>query len=307
MAKAESKITRLITIVLAVLTGVLIYGCLHFDSVYEDTVNILENTNNSIAECNATIETQKQDIANLNAYIEEYGNVEAKINTIKQEYFENAQKVDALARTEGSNIKVAYLTFDDGPYLLTNKFLDVLEEYDVQATFFILKKTDPDYDPIYQRYKTNCHTIGNHTASHKISKGIYRSEEVFVEDILTNRKFIEDKLGVTTNVMRFPGGSFQATYMGLDKSSLVSKLVNIGYGYVDWNSATGDGSSIGLSPDQYLHNVIDNINGRKVLVILMHDYSSNTQACLGDLIEYLRDDGYTFLPLWYDSPAVIKQ
>lgn len=38
-------------------------------------------------------------------------------------------------------LKIVYLTFDDGPtYLITDEILDVLQQYNVKATFFIVGK-----------------------------------------------------------------------------------------------------------------------------------------------------------------------
>lgn len=272
---------------------------------YKLNVLKIDDCQKKIYELNCRSDENDIKIQDLNDKIGEYEDINDRLIAIKSQYFIEAYKVDTLARTGNGDVKVAYLTFDDGPYLKTDDFLDVLEEYDVLATFFIRKRVDRDYDSIYKRYKTNCHTIGNHTASHRIKDGIYRSEETFIDDILENRRFIEDKVGITTDVMRFPGGSGHLNYVGLSKASLVNKLNNIGYGYVDWNVATGDGGKK-LSPDEYLHNVIDNTKDRNVLVILMHDYSENTLLCLPELIEELDKQGYVFLPLWHDSPAVIK-
>ena len=107
------------------------------------------------------------------------------------------------------------------------------------------------------------------------------------------------------DVMRFPGGSPQVTYSGLNKTSLVNKLVDMGYGYIDWTLTTGDGEA-NLSPEEFLHNVVDKSNKYSVMSVLMHDYSKNTALCLGDMIDILREQGFIFLPLSYNSPAVRK-
>lgn len=264
-------------------------------STKENTINELDNR----------IASQNENILSLSDKLNYYETLKDNLEKTKKAFFDNALKADELARSGEADFKVCYLTFDDGPYLLTDTFLDILEEKDVLATFFARERIDEDYIPIYLREKVNGHTIGNHTASHKISNGIYKSNKTFVDDILRNREFIYDMLGITTEVMRFPGGSYQATYMGLNKDSLVKELVDIGYGYVDWTHATGDGGSV-LSPYKYLHNVIDYTADDDVIVVLMHDYSSNTAKCLPEMIDILKEQGYIFLPLWYDSPAVRK-
>ena len=47
-------------------------------------------------------------------------------------------------------IKKVYLTFDDGPSDNTNEILDILKEYDVKATFFVVGKTDEQSRPAYR-------------------------------------------------------------------------------------------------------------------------------------------------------------
>ena len=58
----------------------------------------------------------------------------------KNEYFMLAAQLEKKIRNGESDVKIAYLTFYDGPYLLSGSFLDVLKEYDVPATFFCLMK-----------------------------------------------------------------------------------------------------------------------------------------------------------------------
>lgn len=302
MDSSKRNLNRYTSII--VLFVLLVSICFLVKDIYSSYID-LQNINKENSKLDLELLDQSHTITSLNEELNYYNDLKGQLLIAKQTYFDNAYKVDQLARNKDSNIRVCYLTFDDGPYLITDKFLDVLQEKDVLATFFTRKRIEDEYKSIYLREKINGHTIGNHTASHKISKGIYRSNETFIKDILENREFIFDMLGITTDVMRFPGGSYQTTYMGLDKNSLVNELNEIGYGYVDWTHVTGDGGAI-LSSYEYLHNVIDYTDDDKVIVVLMHDYSENTLKCLPELIDELRLQGYVFLPLWYDSPAVRK-
>ncbi|MBR3251880.1 MAG: hypothetical protein IKF80_09240, partial [Erysipelotrichaceae bacterium] len=59
-----------------------------------------------------------------------------------------------------------------------------------------------------------------------------------------------------------------------------------------------------LSPQEYRDNVLNNTNGKKLLVVLMHDYSDNTLIALPEIIEGLEEQGYFFLPLFYESEAM---
>lgn len=265
--------------------------------------NINEQLKNDIDTFNNIKANNQSELDHLSVMYKEVEDVDVSLKEVKESYFKLAKEADERARS-GANFKVCYLTFDDGPYSKTTSlFLDVLKEKNVLGTFFVLKKDN--LDDLYKKIRDDGHTLANHTASHKIKNGIYRSEDAFLEDIKENDDFIYNLLGVKMDVMRFPGGSPQATYSGLNKSSLVNKLVDIGYGYIDWTLTTGDGEA-NLSPEEFLHNVVDSSSKYSVMTVLMHDYSKNTALCLGDMIDILREQGFIFLPLSYNSPAVRK-
>ena len=84
--------------------------------------------------------------------------------------------------------RVAYLTFDDGPSEYTGEILDILDYYDVKATFFVIYHKDmaDKYKAIVDRG----HTIALHTYSHNYKK-VYSSEEAFFNEITAQQLFYE--------------------------------------------------------------------------------------------------------------------
>ena len=236
----------------------------------------------------------------LKSSIEAARRLPEEAETARQKFFEDAMQLEEMVRDGKTGTKIAFLTFDDGPYLLTDRYLDVLDEYGVLATFFQRGRDWDEYAEIYRRVAQSGHTIGNHTYSHQIRGGIYRSVQAFMNDVLKNREFIEKNLGITTRVLRFPGGSGTA---GSLKQGIIEELRKEGYAYVNWNSATMDGM-YDLTAEEYRDNVLDRTNGRDFLVVLMHDYSSQTLKALPEIIEGLEEQGYVFLPLFYESLAV---
>ena len=260
--------------------------------------------NETIAEQERTIETLEEELAEIRS-------ISDAIRNTKETYFSLLSDLEESVISGETDVKIAYLTFDDGPYLLSESFLDVLDDYDVPATFFYLMKssetgysdTDAVYDATYRRILSSGHTLGNHTASHKLgSEGIYRSCEAFMNDILRNRDFIYERYGYLTDVMRFPGGSYT--------SSLTDQLIGLlreeGYGYVDWDVSCGDGGAV-LPPDQFRDNILYSTHDRKIIVVLMHDYSRNTLAALPEIIEGLSAQGYSFFPLFNGSVKCRKE
>lgn len=65
------------------------------------------------------------------------------------------------------NSKQIAITIDDGPTEHTNKFLDILKNYQVKASFFLLGKNIEENQDIVKRMISEGHVIGNHTFTHK--------------------------------------------------------------------------------------------------------------------------------------------
>ncbi len=288
---------------LNVLMALLILGSLPLHLSLKRKSSELETR---LTEAEAEAESLRTEIASVASETTAIEERIAWLNRLPEEveearagFFRNASELEAMVDSGETDIKIAYLTFDDGPYEITDSYLDVLERYGILATFFERGRDWDYYQDIYRRVAASGHTIGNHSYSHNIHGGLYHSVQSFMDDILKNRRFIEEHLGITTEVLRFPGGS--STARGL-KSGIIEELRKERYAYVDWNSATMDGM-YDLSADEYRDYVLDRTGEKKFLVVLMHDYNANTLKALPEIIEGLREQGYVFLPLFYESLA----
>lgn len=100
--------------------------------------------------------------------------------------------------------KTVYLTFDDGPSLVTNQILDILKEENVKATFFILDRGE-EYDYIMKRIVEEGHSIGLHGSSHVYEK-VYSSVETYIQDLLKISCKVQKVAGVDSKIIRFIGG-----------------------------------------------------------------------------------------------------
>jgi len=78
------------------------------------------------------------------------------------------------------------LTFDDGPNpFWTPKILEVLDEYGIKATFFVLGKWAQKYREIVKETFNRGHLIGNHTYSHfRIRGGDFEKAEEIIFNII---------------------------------------------------------------------------------------------------------------------------
>lgn len=194
--------------------------------------------------------------------------------------------------------KVIYLTFDDGPGPYTGKLLDVLKKYDVKATFFLVQKSNIS---LAQRMVNEGHSVGIHSISHDYDK-IYASEEAFFADLYGMQKIIYDNTGVTTYLMRFPGGS--SNKVSSFNPGIMSRLVKLvaeeGFQYFDWNVSSGDTSK--QPSENIAANVIKGIKRTSKAVVLQHDIYDYSVGAVEDIILWGLENGYTFAALDYASP-----
>lgn len=182
-------------------------------------------------------------------------------------------------------IHKVYLTFDDGPSIYTNDILDILDSYNVKATFFVVGKEETNAEEALQRIVDEGHTLGMHSYSHKY-KELYESMDSFTQDFARIRDYIYQATGEESVCYRFPGGSSN-TVSEIDMHDFIDYLDSQGVEYYDWNVSSGDGGSMKLSTDTLLENCTKDIDTRYTSIILLHDSAEKptTVEALPDIIE----------------------
>lgn len=198
-----------------------------------------------------------------------------------------------------------YLTFDDGPSVNTDEILDILKEYDIKATFFVVGKTDAGSVAAYQRIVEEGHTLAMHSYSHKYDE-IYESKEAFISDLTQLQEYLYEITGVWPRIYRFPGGSSN-TVSKVEMSELIRYLTNMGIVYYDWNVASGDAVLHTLSAETIVENCMTGINKQSESVILLHDAANKrtTVEALPKIIEQVLAQGdAVFLPITDETVPV---
>ncbi|MFZ2539539.1 MAG: polysaccharide deacetylase family protein, partial [Oscillospiraceae bacterium] len=152
--------------------------------------------------------------------------------------------------------KKVYLTFDDGPSKQTPKILDILDQYQIKATFFVVYKNDEFSNSMYKEIVNRGHTIGVHSASHNYNK-IYASVDTYLEDFNKMYLHIYELTGVKIDLFRFPGGSInshnQSTYQ-----PIIAEMLRRGFTFHDWNIESGDTTTKATEKTIY-NNVVNNV------------------------------------------------
>ena len=201
----------------------------------------------------------------------------------------NSTEAFSLTSASAQTPKTVYLTFDDGPSdRVTPKILDVLDEENVKATFFIIGQQAERRDYLIKREAESGHTVAVHSYTHNYSE-IYSSPRSLIADIDRCNDVIESITGKRSDLYRFPGGSY-----GL-REELIAAAAGHGMRYVDWNASTRDAECPG-SAGQLFDSAVATSAGLDRVVLLSHDstYKTSTPEATRRLIKYYRENGYTF-------------
>lgn len=208
--------------------------------------------------------------------------------------------------TPAASNRKAYLTFDDGPSANTAKILDILDRYNVKATFFVIY--NKEYSNTYSEIVKRGHTLALHSYTHTYSK-IYAGETAYFNDLNKLSDHVSQLTGVTPKIIRFPGGSSNTVskkYCIGIMTELTKEVTAKGYIYHDWNVDSGDADAKTVDKDILVENIRSRLGSRSRAVILMHDSHSKTTTveALPEMIEYIQSRGYEILPITEDTEPV---
>ncbi len=201
--------------------------------------------------------------------------------------------------------KYIYLTFDDGPCENTYRVLDILDRYNVKATFFTVGYFVDRRPEIVRKTVSRGHFVACHSYTHDFS-ACYASADAFMKEIDKWAAAYEKAVGSPqTNIrVRFPGGSTTGLCPKDVKAEIKARLAEKGYAWFDWNAGNNDrwpqGNVNHLPTKQYLLESYrksmdwhEKENSPHV-VFLCHDTCGDTVDVLPEMIEDLIARGYTF-------------
>jgi peptidoglycan-N-acetylglucosamine deacetylase len=192
------------------------------------------------------------------------------------------------------------LTFDDGPDPeWTPKILDVLQEKQAPAAFFVIGEPANQYPGVVKREFDLGNEVGNHTFTHPDFETVSKAQVQF--ELNLTELLLESNLGVKTLLFRPP---FGIDHQPETASEIAMLPVPQSMGYVivgaqidphDWGEVDG-----GAPPpvDTIVQRVMADVQTGKGNIILMHDGGgdrSRTVAALPEIIDGLRAKGYEFV------------
>ncbi|MDO4753003.1 MAG: polysaccharide deacetylase family protein [Candidatus Saccharibacteria bacterium] len=217
----------------------------------------------------------------------------------EEEAAKAAERAKKLAEARG----VIYLTFDDGPGDFTNALLDILDKYEVKATFFVTGRGD---DAVIRREDEEGHTVALHTWSHNYAY-IYANTNNYFADLSQVAERVKNITGKDIKLVRFPGGSSNLVsrrYDGKTKimTTLSRELEARGYQYFDWNVDSDDAGRANSSDTVYTNVVTHLKDGPNV--VLQHDIKPYSVEAVERIIQYGNENNFVFDKLELDSPTV---
>jgi peptidoglycan/xylan/chitin deacetylase (PgdA/CDA1 family) len=188
---------------------------------------------------------------------------------------------EAMWRIKRKKQSVVYLTFDDGPIPeVTPWVLDTLDRYGIKATFFMVGDNARRHPWLVEEIKKRGHSYGNHTMHHL--QGLKVTKVRYMRDITEANKYIDSAL-------------FRPPH-GLMRPSQAQAIKNR-YNIVMYDLVTRD-YSYKLKGEEVLKNVKK--YARNGSIIVFHDSlraENNLKYALPRAIEWLKDNGYEFLPI----------
>ena len=231
---------------------------------------------------------------------------EAIIDKLNQIEIEKKNKLENtknnLSNIYHSDTKRAFLTFDDGPSQNTETILQILEQYQVKASFFVLGTQVEKKPELVKRIYEQGNFIGNHGYSHNYS-AIYSSPQAVLDEYNHTNSLIQQALGdsnFNSHLFRFPGGLAGGKYADI-KNQAKDLLEQNEIFQVNWNALTGDSEKAKPIPEELMTNLQKTTEGKNSVVILMHDSATKkvTADILPQVIEYLKSQGYE-MKTFYD-------
>ncbi len=182
------------------------------------------------------------------------------------------------------NTSNIYLTFDEGyENGYTSQILDVLKEKNVSAVFFVTMpyvKGNPD---LIERMINEGHIVGNHSNKHLVMPEL--SIEEATDEYMKLHEYVKENFNYEMTLFRPPEGKFSEQSIALGKA--------LGYKNVLWSFAYAD-YDINNQPEKQaaLEKIVKRAHNGEIM--LLHAVSKTNTEILGDVIDQLRNKGYTF-------------
>lgn len=165
----------------------------------------------------------------------------------------------------------------------TQLLIDILNEYNVKATFFLVGDWVDRYpESVKQLYDAGME-IGNHSDNHAHFTKL--SSEGIVADVTACNEKIKAITGESPTLFRCPYGEYD--------DHVVSAINNMGMHVIQWDVDSLDWKD--LSAEEIYQRVTS--RAAPGSICLFHNAALHTPEALPSIIEYLLSEGYSIVPI----------
>lgn len=188
----------------------------------------------------------------------------------------------------GPDEKVLYLTFDEGGNDITyiKQIADVLNENDVQATFFLTRNYIKDNPEFMNDLVVHGHVIGNHSWHHYDMPTLANATDIdkFVLEITETEKTYMQVTGQPMKkIFRFPKGGMSERALKITQ--------DLGYSNYFWSHAYYDYGA-DVSKEEALKTLVDHYHNGAIY--LLHPSNKGNYEAMDEFIKKMKAEGYTF-------------
>lgn len=239
-------------------------------------------------------------VAEAQLMVDRMANLPEAVMEVRREYGAKVRQLEELIMAGKTDVKICYLTFDDGPNNLTLQMVEKLEELDAYGTFFTIGSNDaPLQAENLRRELMGGHTVANHTFSHAYYGPLYQTFDEFKLQVQLQDQKVFEATGFHTEIFRFPSGSMACYF--LDEAT--AWLEEHNHKWIDWNATGSDSGleSFEVGGEAIAWTVYSTTTKWDIAVVLLHDFNVSTYQGLDIMIPRLRNEGYIFLPLFIES------
>ena len=191
------------------------------------------------------------------------------------------QQYGAYATTPDRNRII--ITFDQGyENGYTAQILDTLKEKNVTAIFFLTGDYAKKETELVRRMIAEGHMLGNHGMTHASLPLL--EESAAREELMSLHNYMIETYDYSMQYFRCPCGEYSEQALKIAQSC--------GYKTIFWSGAHVDWlTDKQPDPAQSLEKLTKSAHGGEIL--LLHSVSSTNAEILGELIDRLREQGYT--------------
>jgi len=209
----------------------------------------------------------------LYIFLVTYGSIDFKINFYLKTIYQS--------ETNKKNIAI---TFDDGPSDKTEQVLEILKNYNIKATFFVVGKQIEKYKNVLQKIDEDGHIIGNHSYTHHFWFDLFSAKRM-TDELAKTEQIIENVISKKVKLFRPPYG---VTNPALNKVVIKMNYTTVGWSLKSRDTVIKDKNKISKRLQQKL---------KSGAVILFHDTSPEIIEVLKKFIEYALQSNYKIVRL----------